>query len=99
MNVLMVGVDKNRVGGMWTVAETYINDRDYNTAVNMKYIATSTCGSKIKRTAIMLIGYIKIVMTLMFGKIDIIHIHMAEEEVPLEKELWYLLEKYSKKLL
>lgn len=97
MNVLMVGVDKNRVGGMWTVAETYINDRDYNTAVNMKYIATSTCGSKIKRTAIMLIGYIKIVMTLMFGKIDIIHIHMAERGSTFRKGVVVSIGKVFKK--
>ena len=35
MNVLMVGVDKNRVGGMWTVAETFINNEWFNQKVNL----------------------------------------------------------------
>lgn len=78
MNVLMVGVDKHRIGGMWTVAETYINDRTYNQAVNLRYIATSTCGSKYKRTLIMLGGYVRIFLALLVGKVDIVHVHMAE---------------------
>ena len=41
MNVLMVGVDKNRVGGMWTVAETFINNEWFNKKVNLYYVATA----------------------------------------------------------
>lgn len=100
MNVLMVGVDKNRVGGMWTVAETYINDIYYNKTVNLKYIATSTSGSKIRRTVIMLIGYIKIIVTLMFGKIDIIHIHMAERGSTFRKGIVvYIGKAFRKKVI
>ena len=54
MNVLMVGVDKNRVGGMWTVAETFINNEWFNQKVNLYYVATATGGSKIKRIGKML---------------------------------------------
>ena len=59
MNVLMVGVDKNRVGGMWTVAETFINNEWFNQKVNLYYVATATGGSKIKRIGKMLEGYCK----------------------------------------
>lgn len=79
MNVLMVGVDKNRVGGMWTVAETFINDEWFNQKVNLYYVATATGGSKIKRIGKMLEGYYKAIKILASKKIDIVHIHMAEK--------------------
>ena len=77
MNVLMVGVDRNRVGGMWTVAETFINNEWFNQKVNLYYVATSTGGSKIKRIKKMLEGYLKILICLTTKEIDIVHIHMA----------------------
>lgn len=79
MNVLMVGVDRNRVGGMWTVAETFINNEWFNQKVNLYYVATSTGGSKIKRIKKMLEGYLKILICLTTKEIDIVHIHMAEK--------------------
>lgn len=79
MNVLMVGVDKNRVGGMWTVAETFINNEWFNKKVNLYYVATATGGSKIKRIGKMLDGYCKVIKILASKKIDIVHIHMAEK--------------------
>ena len=79
MNVLMVGVDKNRNGGMWTVAENFINSKEYNQAINLTYIATSTGGSVVRRILKMLQGYVLIIKHLLFSKIDIVHIHMAEK--------------------
>lgn len=79
MNVLMVGVDKNRVGGMWTVAETFINDEWFNKSVKLYYVATATGGSKIKRVCKMIDGYFKVIQILASKKIDIVHIHMAEK--------------------
>jgi len=79
MNVLMVGVGPKRVGGMLTVAEEYIKDEEYNAAVNLIYISTSTNGSIAIRFIYMLIGYIKILFVLNFRPIDIVHIHMAEK--------------------
>lgn len=79
MNVLMVGVDKGRIGGMWTVAENFINSEEYNKSVKLTYIATSTGGSKVRRILKMIQGYIQIVFCLIFKKIDIVHIHMAEK--------------------
>ncbi len=79
LNVLMVGVDEKRIGGMWSVAETYINNKIYNKLVNLKYVATSTGGSKTKRIIIMIFGYLTILKYLLKKDVDIIHIHMAEK--------------------
>lgn len=79
MNVLMVGVGPKRVGGMWTVAEQYINSREFNDKVNLTYIATSTNGSMLTRFLYMVLGYIKILWVLNTRPIDIVHIHMAEK--------------------
>lgn len=78
MNILMIGVDKNRIGGMWSVAETFIESQEFNNQVKLYYVATSTCGSISKRVCKMLSGYIKIIWLLFTKKIDIVHIHMAE---------------------
>ncbi|MCR4697460.1 MAG: glycosyltransferase family 4 protein [Lachnospiraceae bacterium] len=79
MNVLMIGVSPKRVGGMWTVAEQYINNKTYNEIVNLRYIATSTQGTIIERIIFMIIGYIRIFWILNTKPIDILHIHMAEK--------------------
>lgn len=79
LNVLMVGVDSKRVGGMWTVANTYITNEKYNNFVNLSYVATSTEGSVINRLLKMLTGYLRIVVILCCKHIDIVHIHMAEK--------------------
>ena len=79
MNVLMVGVGPKRVGGMWTVAEQYINSKEYNEKVNLRYVATSTNGSMLTRFLCMVLGYIKILWILNTKPVDIVHIHMAEK--------------------
>lgn len=75
----MTGVDKNRLGGMWTVSNNYITSKEYNNLVELKYIATSTNGSKIKRLLLMFISLIKIRKELKCNDYDIVHIHMAEK--------------------
>ncbi len=75
----MVGVGPKRVGGMWTVAEQYINSEAYNKQVNLRYVATSTNGSMLTRFLYMVLGYIKILWILNTKSIDIVHIHMAEK--------------------
>lgn len=79
MHVLMVGVSKKRNGGMWIVAEQYINSPEFNSKVKLTYIATSTKGSIILKSLFMLIGYIRILWILYTQKIDIVHIHMADK--------------------
>lgn len=78
MNVLMVGVDEKKAGGMWSVAKTYIDDQRYNCEVHLTYIATATEGSLKTRIFKMAVGYIKVIAALILDSIDIVHIHMAE---------------------
>lgn len=79
IHVLMVGVGKKRVGGMSAVAEVYLHSSVYNKNVKMKYIPTSTNGPIVFRIVYMLIGYIRIIAHLLFTRIDLVHVHMAEK--------------------
>lgn len=100
MNVLMVGVDKMRIGGMWSVAETYINDKCYNSNVYLTYVSTSTEGKAIKKVLKMISGYIQILFYLIFKPIDIVHIHMAERGSVYRKGIVvFLSKKFGKKVI
>ena len=96
LNVLMVGVDEGRIGGMWSVAETYIKNETYNKRINLKYVATSTGGSKFRRTRKMLSGYMKIIVCMTRKDVDIVHIHMAEKGSVYRKGLVIKLAKLFK---
>lgn len=100
INTLMVGVDKERVGGMWTVAETFIKDKSFNQRVKLYYVATSTGGTKTKRIKKMLEGYFKILVILISKKVDIVHIHMAERGSVYRKGFVIRLAKlFNKKII
>ena len=100
INVLMVGVSSIRIGGMRSVAKQYINDEKYNSKVNLHYISTSTSGSIYKRFLKMLLGYMTIVFTINFFKIDILHIHMAEKGSTFRKGLVVKIGKaFGKKVI
>lgn len=97
MHILMVGVDEKRIGGMWTVAESFIDNLEFNKKVNLYYVATSTSGSIVNRILKMLTGYVKIFMILLTCKIDIVHIHMAERGSVYRKGLVVYISKLFKK--
>lgn len=97
MKVLMVGVDEKRVGGMWTVAETFISNERFNNEVELYYVATSTGGSIMKRIIKMLGGYLKIWVILQTKEIDIVHVHMAEKGSVYRKGVVVWLAKVFKK--
>lgn len=78
MRVLMVGVAPERVGGMWSVAEAYINSKQYNQAVSLDYLAVSTNGGIFKRLCFTAKGIGKAFFLMVFRPYDIIHVHMAE---------------------
>lgn len=100
MKVLMVGVDKKRVGGMWTVANNYISNIEYNNAVDLTYIPTSTNGSIFIRVLCMLLGYFKILLVLFMKKIDLVHIHMAEKGSTFRKGVVAkVCKKFNKKVI
>lgn len=75
----MIGVDKSTQGGMWTVAENFINDAEFCKKTNLKYIATSITGSKTKRILFTAKSLLKIGFELASKKYDIVHVHMSEK--------------------
>lgn len=78
MKVLMVGVDEKTKGGMWSVARGYLQDQTYREATGVKYVATATVGSSVKKLLFFGLGFTKIFWLLLTQKWDIVHIHMAE---------------------
>ena len=78
MRVLMVGVDKKAVGGMWTVVENYLNNKKFCEDVGLIYIPTATSASVIQKLFFSAFAIIKVIYTLLTKKIDIVHVHMAE---------------------
>lgn len=78
MNVLMIGVDKTSVGGMLTVIENYLNNKEFCGKVNLQYIATVIRGSKLIKLKTFLKKIPEIKRTIKEKKIDIVHVHMAE---------------------
>ena len=78
MKVLMVGVDQQTKGGMWTVAENYLRDETFCTEANLKYVPTSITGSIPKRLLFTAKGLADVFCSLLFGRYDIVHVHMAE---------------------
>ena len=78
MKVLMVGVHKSTKGGMWTVVENYLENKDFSKKYNLKYISTAVAGNPIKRIVYSLWGIIKVFFYTLFNKYDILHVHMSE---------------------
>lgn len=97
INVLMVGVDKSRLGGMWTVSENYIESKEYNKKINLTYVSTSCSGSVIKRIFKMLCGYFTILFVLLTKEIDLVHIHMAEKGSVYRKGIVIYISKFFRK--
>lgn len=75
----MIGVDKSTQGGMWTVAENFINNSEFCKRTNLKYMATSITGSKTKRILFTAKSLLKIGFELASKKYDIVHVHMSEK--------------------
>lgn len=78
IKVLMIGTDKSTGGGMWTVANNYIQSKDFNKTVLLKYIPTFVVGSNIKKIMFALLAYIRIFLYLVSERPQILHVHMSE---------------------
>lgn len=78
MKVLMIGVDKTSVGGMWTVVQNYLTNAEFCRETNLRYIPTVVNSSVPVKILFFVVRYIQIILTIIFRRIDIVHIHMAE---------------------
>lgn len=87
INVLMVGVDRSTKGGMWSVAENYLQDTDFSRAVKLSYVATASSGGLPRRAACFGVGFVRIWWKLLFDKPDVVHLHTSERGSVLRKAL------------
>ena len=78
MRVLMVGVHKSTQGGMWTVAENYINNKAFAGKYNLKYIPSAVSGNPIKRIVFSVFGVLRVLLYALFHSFDLLHVHMSE---------------------
>lgn len=96
MNVLMVGVDKTSVGGMLTVIENYLNDKEFCERTNLQYVATVIRGGKFLKIKTFIKKIPEIKKIIKEKKIDIVHVHMAERgSVFREGYVIHLAKKYG----
>lgn len=79
MKIVMVGVSPERTGGMWSVASNFLNNKNLNSIAKIKYIYTSTNGSKLKRLKCMFNGFTELIKELSKKNTDIVYVHMAEK--------------------
>ena len=79
IRLLMVGVGPKCIGGMWSVAKSYIDSTKLNDVADITYIPTATMGSIVWRIMYMGIGYLRILWQLLMHRPELVHIHMAEK--------------------
>lgn len=78
LKVLMAGVDRSTKGGMWSVAENYLQDTEFSQMVNLRYIATATNGAGFQKLVCFGLGMVRIIWNLTVNKPDVVHLHMSE---------------------
>lgn len=100
MRVLMVGVDKKSVGGMLTVISNFLNDEKYCKETNVKYISTVSRSNKLIKILKFSFVLPIIFFTILFKKIDLVHVHMAERHsVSREGTVVWLAKKMHRKTI
>lgn len=79
MSILMVGVDESTKGGMWTVIENYMCNKDFVKKNDLIYIPTAITGCPIPRRLLFTFkSYMKIIRVFNRKQINLIHVHMSE---------------------
>lgn len=79
IRLLMVGVGPKCIGGMWSVAKSYLDSPKLKEVADITYIPTATMGSILWRVLYMGVGYVRILWQLMVHRPELVHIHMAEK--------------------
>lgn len=93
MRVLMVGVDRQTKGGMWTVAENYLCSADFVENTGLVYVPTSITGSIPCRLAFTAKALLLVLKEMLTAHCDIVHVHMAERGSVYRKNLVICLAK------
>lgn len=98
MRVLMVGVDKKSSGGMLTVINNFLNNEKYCNETHVKYISTVSKSNKLIKILKFCLVLPIILFAILFKKIDLVHVHMAERHsVSREGTVVWLAKKMHKK--
>lgn len=91
----MIGVDKSTQGGMWTVVENYLNNKNFVKVNNLIYIPTSVTNcSVLKRLLFTCKAYARIMKVYRKANFSIVHVHMSERASIKRKGI---VMKYAKK--
>lgn len=96
LKILMVGVGEETQGGMWAVAQGYLNSREYALFADVSYVATSTSvtSSKTQKAVRAISGLESIRKKLASREFDLVHVHMAERGSFFRKALVMLLAEH-----
>ena len=78
MRVLMVGVSRRTGGGMWSVVQSYLDNKDFCRRCHLHYIAVSTSGNIVWKLIFNAFGLTRVFFYNLFYTYDILHIHMSE---------------------
>jgi glycosyltransferase involved in cell wall biosynthesis len=89
----MIGVDKTSLGGMLTVIENYINCEEFLKKTNLIYIPTVINRCKLLKIVFFFRALVKILITIISKKINIIHVHMSEKSSVFREGIIILLGK------
>lgn len=76
--VLMAGVDQSTKGGMWSVAENYLEDSQFRDAVKLRYIPTACAGGALKKAACFALGLARVLAAMLVNRPDVVHLHVSE---------------------
>lgn len=87
IKALMVGVDRSTKGGMWSVAENYLQDAGFSQSVKLRYVATASAGSPVRKAACFGVGFIRILWNMIVDRPDVVHLHTSERGSVLRKAL------------
>lgn len=96
MNVLMVGPHRKVKGGISTVVNNYYGSKLIS-AVNLKYVPTMIDSNKSVKFIYGIVAYIRILLILLFFRIDIVHIHMSSRASFYRKSVIVKMGKIFKK--
>lgn len=95
----MLGSDLSVRGGMTTVVESFLNNK-FNNLININFIPTHIECNKVFQIIYFITSILKIIYSMIFGKIDIVHIHISERGSFYRKYIAFLICKtFGKKII
>lgn len=99
INILMLGSDLSVRGGMTTVVESFLNNK-FESLININFIPTHVESNKVFQIIYFIKSILKIIYSMIFGKIDIVHIHISERGSFYRKYItFFICKAFDKKII